>query len=306
MADAVSAELIELSYPSASRLGRYLTLSLKTIRTIVQHRPRVVFVQSPSIVLVILAALVSKILRFGLVVDLHNAGVEALDNLPWPTRTLYRFAISAANLLIVSNPFLEKSVAPFNDSVVAVADPLPVIEPRTVDGGLCRQPYIVLVSSFAKDEPIEMFLQAFSELELDLRLYVTGRKSRAKGALRFESDRIVFTDFLSEESYEQLLAGAELVVDLTTREHCLVCGSYEALALDRPCLLSKSEANRWLFGESALMTNNTPDSFKQRLTDILEDRDQLESSPAAVKESYLNRWVVSLAALERSLEAFSE
>jgi len=58
------------------------------------------------------------------------------------------------------------------------------------------------------------------------------------------SDNLTLTAFIDDNAYVTLLYSCDLIVDLTTREDCLVCGAYESVSAEKPLLLSDTTALR--------------------------------------------------------------
>jgi glycosyltransferase involved in cell wall biosynthesis len=81
----------------------------------------------------------------------------------------------------------------------------------------------------------------------------------------------VLTGFLSERTYVDLLFTADVIVDLTTFDHCLVCGAYEALAAGKAFVLSDKQANRELFGDVPIYVEPTTDAIGNGLRRILAE-----------------------------------
>ena len=92
----------------------------------------------------------------------------------------------------------------------------------------------------------------------DLHLQVTGNPHKiGLSVAQRAPPNVHFTGFLADEDYWQLLRSADAIIDLTSKADCLVCGAYEALALGKPMLLSDNTASRELFGEGAVLTDNS-------------------------------------------------
>src|SRR4051794_37280494 len=72
LARAIGADLFEFT-SSAPGHARYLVLLVRTARCLFHNRPDVLFLQCPSILLALFAAVLKPALRYCLVVDLHNA-----------------------------------------------------------------------------------------------------------------------------------------------------------------------------------------------------------------------------------------
>jgi glycosyltransferase involved in cell wall biosynthesis len=267
-------ELVRLS-TTYRGLRRYLLLTAHTVALLFRRRPDVLLVQSPSLVLGILALVLRGALGYRLVVDAHNEAVEPHENRQAWIRWLSRWVIRRADLTIVTNRQLAQIVVRQGGRAFILPDRIPAAAAggptRTLGPGF----NVVLIATFARDEPVAAILEAVRGVELEL--FVTGnpRKLRQDVAARAPPN-VHFTGFLAEGDYWDLLRAADAVVDLTLKPDCLVCGAYEALAVGKPMLLSNNVASLELFGESALFTDNT-------VRDIRHSFERLKSESAPLK-----------------------
>ena len=130
-----------------------------------------------------------------------------------------RDSLKNADQIIISNEGLKEKLEPYSTKLIALPDKLPSVEkfsaPEILNSSLKA---ITLISSFARDEPIEEFIKGFkaSRISETSVLYITGKKSLANELLQYEDKNLVFTDYLSEEDYLGLLQNSSLIVDLTT------------------------------------------------------------------------------------------
>ncbi len=256
---------IELAVLVTRRRGalRYLQLTVRTIAKLVQRRPKVLLVQNPSLVLSALAVLWRSLFGYRLIVDAHNEAIAPHENPQAWIKSLSRWVVRRADLTIVTNRQLAQLVMQQGGRPFVLPDRIP-----TPAAGSARTlgPYfsVVLIATFAKDEPIGAIFDAVQGA--DLQLYVTGnaRKLDSATAARAPSN-VNFTGFLAEQEYWDLLRSADAVIDLTLKPDCLVCGAYEALALGKPVLLSDNTASVELFGDGALYSDNSPASIRNGL-----------------------------------------
>ena len=127
-------------------------------------------------------------------------------------------------------------------------------------------------------------------------LCITGKKSKANAnLLSFESEYIRFLDYQPQSNFDSILAHSTLLIDLTTREDCLVCGGYEALALGVPILLSDTEVARQTFGAGAIYAKNDSSSLRDAILDFLHETGRengawSESSFDKLRKEFLISW----------------
>jgi glycosyltransferase involved in cell wall biosynthesis len=259
---------IELASITTRRKGlaRYLELTLRTIPRIVRSRPKVLLVQNPSLVLAVLMVLLRPLVRYRLVVDAHNEAVEPYINRSERVVRVTQWVLQKADLTIVTNRFLGVTVSHCGGRAFALPDRIPrapAARHRALPGAF----RLILIATFAPDEPIEAVFDAVKGMEV--AVFVTGNHKKARVSLVENApSNVTFTGFLSEDDYWEYLASADAVVDLTTMPNCLVCGGYEAAALAKPLVLTHSPAAVELFGEAAVYTDNSAADIRRAIEDV--------------------------------------
>lgn len=297
------AQLVIVDHGDQSALFRYLFCTFETIKLLWRERPRLVFVQSPSIVLVAMAVLLKRPLAFRLVVDSHNVAIEQALSRQGLVSAIARFGLKCANWVIVSNVGLEKQIKEIQTNTIVLPDPLP-----TIHGGgdfynsRSREvPVVTLICSFASDEPIREFIEASRDCRLPHVLYVTGSRKKAKDLLKYESESIRFTGFLAAQDFENLIAGSDVLADLTTRDNCLVCGAYEALAVGVPCVLSDTEALRDTFRAGFIFSRNSKTDLQRAIETALSEQNKYKSDIKLYKSVFESMWTARFLEANRKL-----
>ncbi len=98
------------------------------------------------------------------------------------------------------------------------------------------------------------------------------------------------TGFLSEQRYEELLRDADVVIDLTRMENCLVCGAYEAVAVERPLVTSDTRALRTYFNRGTVYTAHTAQSLATAIGYALRERLRLAAEMKVLKLELAREW----------------
>ncbi|MBE0598254.1 MAG: glycosyltransferase [Desulfuromonadales bacterium] len=262
----------------------------RTVGLLLQQRPRTVIVQNPSVVLTALACLLRPLLRYRLVVDAHNAGV--LPDHPLLTRvpSFYRFLQRRADLTVVTNDALAARIRANGGSPLQLPDRLPQpprVDPPTLKG----ERNLVFICTFGGDEPYREVLAAARQFDPGIHLYVTGNFHKLPPSEREAiPPQVTLTGYLPEQQYWELLAAADLVLDFTYRDDCLVCGAYEAVAVGTPLLLSDTRALRTYFCQGAIFTDHRPQSIVQNTRLALDRLPQLRRQVALLKEELALTW----------------
>ncbi|MDD2941959.1 MAG: glycosyltransferase family 4 protein [bacterium] len=292
-----------MDYSNRGALARYLICIWRTCRLLATRRPRVVFVQSPSIVLALLAVILKRLLSFKVAVDAHNIVIEQALSGKGAVSFIARTGLRWADWVIVSNNALRDSLAGISTNILVIPDPLPDISAGK-SGLITRNreyPAVTLICSFASDEPIEDFILASRDCRLPHVLFITGSKKKAGDLLRYESESIRFTGYLAEADFESLISTSDILVDLTTRENCLVCGAYEALAVGVPCILSDTTALRETFPEGFVFTGNNTDDFARALERAIKDRNEMAKGMGQCRTVFEVRWASLFEVAKREI-----
>jgi glycosyltransferase involved in cell wall biosynthesis len=252
-------------------LLRYLELVWRTVGALRRSRPRLVVVQSPSLVLSLLALALRPVLRYALVVDAHN---EAVDPYLHPTalvRALTYRVLREADLVVVSNPSLAARVEARGGRAISLPDRIPEVAPGVPQARAGDGFDVVVVCTFAADEPVLAVIEAARQSGNGIRYALTGDSTRLPPSVRENlPSNVRLAGFLPEAEYWRLLAASDIVMDLSSMEDCLVCGAYEGLAVGRPLLLSNNRASIELFHDAALFTDNSVDSLVKTVQEARE------------------------------------
>ncbi len=258
-------------------LLRYPLSVFHTFRILWRERPSTIFVQNPSMILAALAVLWGVTTRIQVVVDRHSTFLlnRTYRMSPWLLlfRALNRLTLKYANLTIVTNEFLADLVLRSGGTPVVLPDKLPnvVSEPFARYPVLSSSRNILFVSSFAEDEPLAELIEAVSQVrERLLHVYVTGKLKKAPASIVAAAPKnVTFTDYLSDNDYVRLLRSVDMVVVLTTADHTMLCGCYEAIAAGQPLVTSRKDVLRSYFTD-AIFVDNTSTQIAAAL-DISDD-----------------------------------
>lgn len=295
-------ELVELQL-DAIRPLRYAWLLLQTLLILVRQAPDVVIIQSPSIVLALFMASFGKLFAGRLIVDAHNEGIQPFHARYNRLLPVYRFIQRQAALTIVTNPALADILHGNGGRAFVLPDKIPQLKPPR-EISLNGRTNVVFVCTFEKDEPFEHVIRAARLVDRDTHLYITGRYRKAPAELvRNAAANVTFTGFLSEQDYADLLFSCDAVMDLTLMENCLVCGAYEAVALQKPMILSDTRALRRYFHAGAIYTANDSAAIAQAIRRLPQLQDRLQTEVQHLKAVLTHDWQARLRALQNEIDA---
>lgn len=267
MASQLNAQLFEI-ISKGSRLKRYLICSIKTISTLMDTKPDVILFQNPSIVLALVIVVYKKFTGKVIIMDAHNAGIRPLEGRSVFLNFISDWIIRSTDLNIVTNKKLANKVDEIGGSSYVMTDPIPKHLAKHRSNRVCETESqvsrVTLVCTWAEDEPVLEVINAARLLGDNVLISITGKAP--KNVLSMDiPNNVVLRGFLPEEEYISLLSSSDLIVDLTSRSSCLVCGAYEAAALGVPCLLSCDDSAREVFSLGYRFTSNDPESIADNI-----------------------------------------
>lgn len=310
---ALHAELYELDY-RLPRLRRWLKAITTSIGILLRERPRVLIAQNPSMILALMAVWYGRVTGRQVLIDAHNAGVYPfLERTGWKARLLrpllqatVHHIMRLADITIVSNQALAEYVDGVGGRGFVLPDPLPrfdrgaEVQPRN------ERPTVLFICTWAPDEPYLEVLKAAALLPPEVRVQITGNsKGREQALERPLPDNVDLLGFVPEDEFVDLLHRADVVMDLTTLENCLVCGAYEAVAAGRPAVLSATDALEQYFYKGAVFARNDAESIAAAVRDALARQDELTAEVGELAHELSDSWERRRESLETLLRQWS-
>lgn len=284
---ALKWPLYEITYPG-SKMRRYLHCMEKTIHVILKERPKIVVAQNPSVVLATLIILMKKVFGYRAVVDAHNSGIYPREGeskfMMWISRQLQRLS----DLTIVTNDHLRYVVEANGGRAVVLPDSLPDA-PELWQYPVTGRVNLAYICTFSTDEPFREVFQAARSLPTDVLIYVTGRHN-GKIDERTVPKNVRLLGFIPDHEYWSLLSSVDFIIDLTFRENCLVCGAYEAVSLEKPMVLSNTNALRNYFHKGCVYVSSSSSSIQDGILEAIEKREILYQDMLKLKEELQSSW----------------
>jgi len=225
-------------------------------------------------------ALYCALTRGRYLIDAHS---DAFQRSIWARpKWLYDRIIRGAALTLVTDEVFATLIEQIGGRAMVLRDPvasppLPSVERHGQFG-------VTVVNSFDRDEPLEAVLRAAAVLP-EVRFSITGMRSRGNpDLLRQAPDNVIFTDFLPDDDYFQLLRSSHAVMSLTTRDHTLQCGACEALSLERPIITSNWPLLREYFSQGTVHVDNTADGIRLGVEDLQRDYARYEAEVVELRQ----------------------
>jgi glycosyltransferase involved in cell wall biosynthesis len=275
MARTLGVPLYEFCFTGA-RARRHLKAIAATLRLLLRDRPTVVFASNPSLVLTYVMLACRLVLGFRFVSDAHYGGVVAVTGSALLQRFL-DFANRRADFVILTTAGHADRVRRLGGRPLVCPDPLPGIradgaKPPDMAGA---EKSALLVCTYEIDEPYAAAFEAARALVVHgFTVFASGSYARV-GLAPEAVPHVRLLGFVDRPLYEAYLRHADVVLDFTTWEDCLVCGAYEAMAAGRPCVLSRTAALTELFTHGTEFTSHEPADIVQAVLAAYDRRNAL-------------------------------
>ncbi len=287
ISSALNWQLYEIAL-NKSPLYRYLYSSVRTLLILLREKPEVVIVQNPSIVLAVLASLLKPIMSYKLVMDAHNAGIYPSEGENRWLMILAKWLQKQADLVVVTNEELKKVVEDNGGRGFILPDRLPdahETKPYVLDGKF----RVAFICTYAADEPYDSVFEAARMLPEDIIIYVTGKYQSVVDTTCLPGN-VRLLGFVPDDEFWALLNSVDYIMDLTTREGCLVCGAYEGVSLRKPLILSDTKAIREYFYKGTVYVKPNAESIYNGILEAIKKRDELKTEIDDLKETLSQAW----------------
>jgi glycosyltransferase involved in cell wall biosynthesis len=283
----------------ATVLLKYLVQWCRTSRILRDERPHAIVVMTPPLFAALPAFWYAWRHGAQVALDAHSAAFLHPRWRAW--QGVQRFLCRRAVTTFVHVESLARLVRNAGAHATLVPD-VPVtftdVEPFDRPEGFV----VAVVCSFNPDEPVTEVFEA-ARLLPDVRFFMTGNPRRMPGHLRASlPPNLTLTGFLSVSRYGGLLAGADVVLALTTRDQTMLRAAYEAIYQGTPVVVSDWPVLREAFPEGAAYADNSARGIAQAVRRIQAEHDHARAGARRLRAVKLSRWT---ATRERIVERLS-
>jgi glycosyltransferase involved in cell wall biosynthesis len=279
---------------------KYIGQALRTWRLLAADRPDVVFVMTPPVFAPLAVWIYRSVGRCRLVMDAHTAAFlhPRWRYFQWLQAWLSRRAVTT----IVHNVHLKEVVERAGGHATLVAD-IPVRFDAIGAYPLRPGFNLGVVCSFNPDEPTEAMFAAAAQLP-DVTFHVTGNPDAVPPRLRAAlPPNVVLTGFLPTDRYAALLCTAQGVMALTTRDHTMLRGAWEAIYQGTPVIVSNWDLLRREFDEGALHVDNTPEDIVRAVNALRRDPAGYRAGAESLRRRKDARWRATREALRARISS---
>jgi glycosyltransferase involved in cell wall biosynthesis len=281
---------------------KYVAQAQDTWRLLMRDRPDVVLIQCPPIFAGLTVMRYAQRTGAHYVVDAHT-GAFLSPKWRW-SLPLLRVVARSALTTLVTNDHLKSVVEGWGaraDILAYTPGSYPASEPYLFTGDE-QQFHVVVVSTFEIDEPLDAVFQAARQLQ-GVSFYITGNPQHAPaGRLAQMPENCHLTGYLPYTQYVGLLRSCDVVMDLTTRDHTLLMGAFEAVSLGMPLIVSDWPILRSYFGKGALCIPNTAQGICEGVLRAQREQGNMKRDIQLLREDLQDDWRVRFGNLTQLLE----
>lgn len=287
----------------ATVLFKYFVQAVRTLTLLMREKPAVVFVMTPPVIACVPVWLYARLTGAAYVIDAHSG---AFLQQPWKGLLfLHRFFSRHARTTIVTNQHMQEMLTSWGASSTIVSD-VPVRFAEASPIGVRGTHRMTFVSSFQRDEPVDVFLEAARAVP-DVVFYVTGDSSKLPSAVRERlPSNVELIGFLPDGQYRALLDESDAVIALTTLDHTMQRAAYEAVYLGKPVIVSNTALLRRHFGRGAVHVANTAPDIARGIRDMLDGLTKYTEEVQQLREEKLTVWRHTLEHLRGVVDGRAE
>jgi glycosyltransferase involved in cell wall biosynthesis len=286
------------SRPSTILL-KYAAQWIQTARILRNEQPNTVFVMTPPVFAALPAFWYARKRGRKVVLDAHTGAFlnPRWRWLQWLQRALCRRAITT----LVTNTHLADRIVAAGGHATLVPD-VPIVFPSSETFTRPAGFVVAVVCSFNYDEPLHAIFDAAERLP-DVHFFVTGdpRHLPSEFAARVPAN-VVLTGFLTTPAYGGLLVGADVVVTLTTRDHTMLRGAYEAIYQGTPVIVSDWPLLREAFAQGAVHVDNTAEDIAGAIQLMRSDIERYRAAARRLRDRKLLAWQATRKAILTRIE----
>lgn len=275
---------------------RYLVCALWTVVALLRHRPRRVIVVNPPLWPAVLIWSYASLTGARWYLDSHPGGFGAQGHeLERRLQPLHRFLIRRADGVLVAS-------RPWADVVESLGTPAVVVHepPRPRGRAERREPteraVALFVGVFAPDEPYDAVVEA-ARLRPEVDWHLTGDPDRAPaGLVDTAPSNVEFTGYLGPDDFDAALAGADVVIALTTEPTSVMRAGFEAVDSGTALVVSDHPIVVDAF-PAAAATPNEARGIATAVADLLTDPEATRRRVAAGRRHHADQWLAQRDAL---------
>ncbi|AXS82125.1 glycosyltransferase family 1 protein [Marinobacter sp. Arc7-DN-1] len=219
---------------------------------------------------------------------------------------LSNITIRHSDLMIVTNPFLKEFVDCMGGNGVVLPDKIPAFQAPLKKEKLQGEFNVFFICTFSDDEPFQEVLEAAKLMPSDWVIYVSGNYKKANIQPDRVPQNVVLLGFVEEDDYLLYLSSVDAVMVLTTLDYTLNCGAYEAVALNKPMVLSYKKTIINYFNKGAVYVEPVAQSIIEGIGSLFENFETFENEVKELKCELELSWNKQFSNIDSKISSFTD
>jgi len=296
LAENFNAEAVYFSYlagneRAAKVIFRYIAMTVHTFFFVLWRRPKVVFVMNQPVFLPLTLMILSFLTGVKYVIDSHS-GLFNKKEWMW-SLPIMKYAYRYSLFSIVTNDN-HKALTESWGAKIEVLGALTVPEEPVELFDRRDEKAIVVIGTFASDEPTEGVLQACRQLP-EVKFYITGALKKAPPEMiQNAPENVTFTDFQPRPIYVGLVKAMDAAMILVTHDDVMQRGAYEAMSWNVPIITSDWPILTKSFDKGTIIVDNTPEDIVRAVKELYADFPGFKAGVAAMRKEKQVKWENSI------------
>jgi len=307
----ILAEYINLGRVEGSLITRSIRLISNFIKSyflFLEKKPNIIITFHAHPFITLVAIIYKQFFNCKVIADLHSAAY--LDYYQFPLKFINRWIWERTDILLIHNKMaftlFNQKIPGFSKKLFILEDPIPErsnIPKNNVNNSDSLNG--VLINRFSKDEPIDIFLRKIKDLE-GVNIFITGDFTKTEiSQEKLKGPNYELTGFLSDDDYWELLSNANFIIALTTREYTLLSAGYEAIALEKPLIISGTNTLKNYFNDNVIYFDIFNDDIQILVNKVRADIDSLNKKMKKLKISKTEDWNLKVSMLQKKIDVMS-
>ncbi len=268
---------------------RYALQTVQTWRMLRREKPDVIVAANPPIFAALAVYIYARLAGARFAIDSHT-GAFVAKRWRW-SLGLHRYLSRRAAATIVHNSAQEAIVRQW-DCPYCVIGFTPGDYSRKADYPLPAGFNVAVITTYKHDEPVAVIFEAARQLP-DVCFHFTGSTRNLPQTLRDQCPpNCHLCGFLPYDVYIGLLSGADVVMDLTTRDETLLLGGFEAVSIGTPLITSDWPLLQSYFHSGTIHVPNTVEGIRKGVWTAQRDHAHLRDSILQLRRELTAEWQV--------------
>ncbi|MEE9337397.1 MAG: hypothetical protein V3U87_04895 [Methylococcaceae bacterium] len=278
---------------------RYFYLLFWTINVLIKNRPEVIFVSTPPTFCPIIVFAYAKLFNCAYVVDAsHTATMAYWRKVPFGF-WFNKLVMNQSLVTLIHNECIKKLTDKQGINSMVLETKVPELQ-VTNEQRIADDFTVLAPCSFDADEPIDEIFNA-AELMPDINFSVTGNYARLN---KEKVDRcpanLTLTGFLAERDYDLLLNSVNVVLVLTTDDYPVrPRGASEAIAAEKPLIVSLNQATKSHLNKGTILISNTAEDIIQSILKIRNQYEHYKTEIKQLKDERMSQYKLEIRELNR-------